>query len=262
MDIVVTESAGLRLLHFGTHWCQGAMRIDAPDQLELEYAVRMSAWLLFHDVDSLAGKHLVTLGLGAGSLTRFAHRVLGMQATAVEIEAEVIEACRAYFMLPPDGDGLRVVHADAAEFIAQAPHGSIDVLQVDAYDASVEKPVLDSEAFYAACRKSLRHGGTVAVNLIGRGLDVRESVARIRKGLQPQTVWQFPPTEAGNVIVIAQCGEAPAEDILAARAAEIQKRWGLPASGWLAMARRSAGRPAANAAPPGPGESPSRRRST
>jgi spermidine synthase len=242
MDIVITEAEGLRLLRFGTHWCQGVMRIDAPDRLELEYAVRMSAWLLFHDPASLAGKHLVTLGLGAGSLTKFAHRVLGMQATAVEIDAAVIDACRAHFMLPPDGEGLQVVHADAAAFMADPGiAGSIDVLQVDAYDASVDRPVLDTEAFYARCRAALRAGGTVAVNLIGRGADVRESVGRIRRGLQPSAVWQFPPTGAGNVVVIAHCGELPPEQVLAVRAAEIERRWDLPAPGWLAMARRSAG---------------------
>ncbi|HSW17601.1 MAG TPA: spermidine synthase [Ramlibacter sp.] len=240
MSIVVTEAHGIRLLRFGTAWCQGAMRIDEPDELVLEYAQRMSAWLLFHDPGALAGKHLVTLGLGAGSLTRFAHGVLGMQASAVEIEAGVIEACRKHFALPPDGDGLRVVHADAAEFMAQpAALGSIDVLQVDAYDASVDKPALDSEAFYAACRASLREGGTVAVNLIGRALDIRACVARLRAGLQPRAVWQFPPTEAGNVIVIAHSGELPGEDMLAARAREIEERWQLPASEWLAMARRT-----------------------
>ena len=65
MDIVITEAEGLRLLQFGTHWCQGAMRIAAPDRLELEYAVRMCAWMLFHDPQQLAGRHLATLGLGA-----------------------------------------------------------------------------------------------------------------------------------------------------------------------------------------------------
>jgi spermidine synthase len=240
MDIVITEVEGLRLLQFGTHWCQGAMRIDDPHRLELAYAVRMSAWLLFHDPDSLSGKHLVTLGLGAGSLTRFAHRVLGMRATAVEIDARVIEACRTHFMLPADGDGLRLLHADAFEFVADADNAaSIDVLQVDAYDASVDAPALDSEAFYAGCAATLRAGGTVAVNLIGRGLDMRASVARIRAGLQPRTLWQFPPTDAGNVVVIAHRGDAPAEEVLAARAREVERRWDLPASGWLAMARRS-----------------------
>jgi spermidine synthase len=241
MDIVVTEVEGLRLLQFGTRWCQGAMRVDAPDRLELEYAVRMSASLLFHDPATLADKHLVTLGLGAGSLTKFAHRVLGMRTTAVEIDARVIEACRRHFRLPPDDARLRVVHADALDYIAQqrGTHG-IDVLQLDAYDASVEKPALDSEAFYADCRFGLAAGGTVAVNLVGRALDVRASVARLRSGLQPREVWQFPPTdEAGNVVVIAHCGEVPAEEVLAARAAEVEARWGLPAPGWLAMARRT-----------------------
>jgi spermidine synthase len=242
MEIVVTEAEGLRLLRFGSHWCQGAMRIDAPDHLELEYAARMFAWLLFHEPAAVAARHLATLGLGAGSLTRFAHRVLGMRATAVEIDARVIAACRTHFMLPPEGERLRLVHADAAVFVAQpANAGSIDVLQVDAYDASVESPALDSEAFHAHCRTCLRDGGTVAVNLIGRDLDPRASVARIRAGLRPRAVWQFPPTQAGNVVVIAHCGEVPPEDVLAARAREIEQRWALPAPAWLAMARRSPG---------------------
>lgn len=243
MTVSITEEDGLRLMRFGTHWCQGVMRIAAPDRLELEYAVRMGAWLLFHDLETLASQHLVTLGLGAGSLTKFAHRVLGMQATAVEIDRRVIEACRAHFLLPADGDGLRVVHADAAEFIADPRNaGSIDVLQVDAYDASVEKPALDTEAFYADCGACLHEGATVALNLIGRKLDVRASVARVRKALRPRAVWQFPPTDAGNVVVVAHCGEVPPEDVLAARARIIEARWDLPASAWLAMARRTAAR--------------------
>lgn len=240
MAIDITEQQGLRLLRFGTTWCQGVMRIDAPDRLELAYAVRMFAWLLFHDLDGLPHGHLVTLGLGAGSLTKFAHRVLGMRATAVEIDPQVIEACRTHFALPPDGDGLRVVHADGAGFIRDL-HGShsIDVLQVDAYDAAVERPALDGEAFHADCRAALREGGTVAVNLVGGALDVRASVAHLRAGLQPRAVWQFPPTKAGNVVVIAACGELPPDDLLALRADEIEARWGLPAPGWLAMARRT-----------------------
>lgn len=241
MAIVVSEAEGLRLLQFGTHWCQGAMRIAAPDRLEMEYAVRMSAWLLFHDLATLPDQHLVTLGLGAGSLTKLAQRVLGMRATAVEIDAEVIAACRTHFLLPPDGERLRVVHADARDFMADPRVAdTIDVLQVDAYDAAVEKPALDTEAFYADCRASLRAGGTAAVNLMGRELDARESVGRLRRALQPRTVWQFPPTSSGNVVVIAHCGERPAEHVLAARAALIESRWDLPAREWLAIARRSA----------------------
>lgn len=242
MAIVISEADGLRLLRFGTHWCQGAMRIADPDRLELAYAVRMSAWLLFHDPGTLSRKHLATIGLGAGSLTRFARNVLDMRAAAVEIDADVIAACRTHFMLPPDGDRLQVLHGDGADFVAQARNrDSLDVLQVDAYDAAVEQPALDNERFYADCRATLRAGGTLAVNLMGPRLDVRASVGRIRQGLQPRAVWQFPPTESGNVVVIAHLGETPDEEALAARAAAIEQRWDLPAAAWLAMARRSQG---------------------
>lgn len=239
MQIQVSESDGLRLLRFGSDWCQGAMRLDAPERLELEYALRMSAWLLFHDPARLAGKHLVTLGLGAGSLTRFAWRVLGLRATAVEIAPEVIAACREHFELPADGDGLQVIEEDGARYVARPElRASIDVLQVDAYDARVQAPALDSDAFYADCRACLRPGGTLAVNLVGARLQADASIARLRASLQPRATWRFPPTQAGNVVVIAHCGPVPSEDELAARARLIAQRWDLPAQDWLAMARR------------------------
>jgi spermidine synthase len=239
IDIIDTD--GLRLLQFGTAWTQGAMQLDAPDKLVLQYAERMFAWLLFHDLDSLADKHLVTLGLGAGSLTKFAHNVLGMRTTAVEIDADVIAAARKHFLLPADSERLQVLHADGRDFIEKAPPASIDVLQVDAYDADVDAPALDSERFYAACRAALRPGGTVCINLVGQALDVSGSVGRIRAHLRPQAVWQFPPADGGNVIVVAHCGDVPDEDALARRAEVIEERWLLPAKAWLAMARRTRG---------------------
>lgn len=238
-QIDITDIDGLRLLRFGTAWTQGAMQLDAPDKLVLEYAERMFAWLPFHDLDSLAGKHLVTLGLGAASLTKSAHNVLGMRTTAVEIDADVVEAARTHFRLPPESDRLRVLHMDGRDFIAHAPPASIDVLQVDAYDGDVDGPALDSERFYAACRASLREGGTVCVNLVGTALDVSGSVKRMRAQLRPGALWVYPPADGGNVVVVAHQGQAPDDETLAARAALIEQRWGLPAPGWLAMARRS-----------------------
>jgi hypothetical protein len=242
MDIVISEAEGLRLLRFGTGWCQGAMRIAAPDRLELEYAVRMSAWLLFHDPDSLAGKHLVTLGLGAGSLTRFAHGALRMQATAVEIDAAVIAACRTHFMLPagwrrPGGRACRRHRLHGASLPARqhrrAAVGCVRRLG-GATRARQRGPVRRLPREPA----SGRHGGRQPHR---QGAGVRACVDRLRRGLQPRAVWQFPPTGAGNVVVIAHCGETPPEEVLAARAAEIEQRWGLPAPAWLAMARRSPG---------------------
>lgn len=245
MPVTVSEADGLRLLRFGTGWVQGAMRLDSPDRLEMTYAERMCAWLLFQDPDALPGLHLATLGLGAGSLTRHASRVLGVRATAVEIDAEVIAINRTQFDLPPDGARLQVVHADARDWIADASRrASVDVLQADAYDAAVQAPALDGEDFYAHCRSALRPGGVLVANLVGAQLDLRASVAALRRGLRPSAVWQFQPTDAaGNVVVVAPLGPVPPDAVLADRASGIQSRWDLPAADWLACARRTPGLP-------------------
>ena len=39
----LSEFEGVRYLHLGTPWVQGAMRIRKPRQLELEYVQRMMA---------------------------------------------------------------------------------------------------------------------------------------------------------------------------------------------------------------------------
>ena len=45
-EVTMSESAGVRYLHLGTPWIQGAMRIDAPLEIELEYVRRMMVWML------------------------------------------------------------------------------------------------------------------------------------------------------------------------------------------------------------------------
>ncbi len=47
--IDISEQAGVRFLHFGSTWIQGAMRIARPWNLELEYTKEMMASLLLRD---------------------------------------------------------------------------------------------------------------------------------------------------------------------------------------------------------------------
>ncbi|MFM7633065.1 MAG: spermidine synthase, partial [Betaproteobacteria bacterium] len=58
--ITLSEQDGVRYLHFGTEWVQGAMRIRRPYSIELEYAQQMMAWMLFIEEP----QHIVQLGLG------------------------------------------------------------------------------------------------------------------------------------------------------------------------------------------------------
>ena len=235
----ISESAGVRYLHLGTPWVQGAMRLDRPRELELEYVQRMMAWLLLRPLEGLSKSHAVQLGLGAAAITRYCHGVLRMRTTAVEINPTVIEACRMWFRLPANSTRLHVVQADAAGWAADAAHReSADVLCVDLYDHEAAAPVLDDEAFYADCAGLLAEGGVMAVNLFGRDARFERSARRIAAAFGPGRVTWLTPTKEGNAIVLAlKSDTVPDRSVLVARAENIDTRLGLPARKWLRLLR-------------------------
>jgi spermidine synthase len=237
-EVTVSESNGVRYLHLGTPWIQGAMRIDDPFSVELEYVQRMMAWLLFRDPAELDSVHAVQLGLGAAAITRFCLG-LGLRTTAVELNPQVVAVCRAWFRLPRDGNGLEVLTADAGTFVADPKRRrSVDVLAVDLYDHEAASPVLDSDRFYRGCHDVLADGGVMTVNLFGRDASLERSCERIARAFGAGALHCFKPTREGNVVVLAMKHvTVPGLDELARRAENIQTRWKLPARKWLRMLR-------------------------
>jgi len=235
----MSEQDGVRYLHLGTPWVQGAMRVRKPQAIELEYVQRMMAWMLWRPQDEVADGHAVQLGLGAAAITRFTHGVMRMRTTAVELNPTVIGACRLWFRLPADDARLSVLEADAGRWVNDPAHlQTVDVLSVDLYDHDAAAPVLDTDAFYAACRGVLAHGGLMAVNLFGRDTSFAASAARIAAAFGLDQVWSLRPTREGNTVVIAGRGvSVPDRDTLTARADNIEARFGLPARKWLRMVR-------------------------
>ena len=236
-EATLSELDGVRFLHLDSVWVQGAMRIARPHAIELQYVQRMMAWLLWFAPDALPGSHAVQLGLGAGAITRFCLRTLGMRCTAVEINPAVVRACRLWFHLPPDDARLAVVSADAGRWVADPAHaGCAQALCVDLYDHEAAAPVLDDEAFYAACRRVLAPGGVMSVNLFGRDASFAASAGRIVTAFGAGRVWRVQPTREGNTVVVASRDAAlPPHDELLARAADIETRFGLPARKWPKM---------------------------
>ncbi|MDR2852536.1 MAG: spermidine synthase [Burkholderiaceae bacterium] len=259
-EVNFSDEGDVRYLHLGTDWVQGAMRLDAPYAIELEYVQRMMAGLLFVDPATVARRHAMQLGLGAAALTKFCRKILRMRTTTIELNPQVVAACRGWFKLPADDAKLRIIIADAAQEIRQPCwHGAVDVLQVDLYDHQAAAPVLDSLEFYADCRALLSEEGVMTVNLFGRSSSYTRSLKKIcaafgasrgvgagapagkgegakntKEAKAAGAVWAFRPTREGNTIVLAQRQAArPSRALLAARAQEIQSRWGLPAPKWL-----------------------------
>jgi spermidine synthase len=234
-DVNFSEFGPVRYLHLGTEWVQGSMKIEQPFDIDLDYVQRMMAWLLFVDLDTVPKRHAMQLGLGAAALTKFCYKHLRMRTTAIELNPQVIAACRLWFKLPADNAKLSVVLGDAEE-VARHSHwqGQIDALQVDLYDHEAAAPVLDSEAFYADCRRLLTDEGCMTVNLFGRSSQFDQSLAKIVAAFGEDAVWCFKPTREGNTVVLAL--RAPVRlkrEMLLARAEAIQARWPLPATRWV-----------------------------
>ncbi|MGJ7580852.1 spermidine synthase [Variovorax sp. RHLX14] len=234
-EVNFSDWGDIRYLHLGTEWIQGSMKMDAPYEIELEYVQRMMAWLLFVEPSSVMSRHSMQLGLGAATLTKFSRKQLRMRTTAIELNPQVLAACRGWFKLPADDAKLEVVLADAGTEIRKPKwQGTVDALQVDLYDHEAAAPVLDSEGFYADCRALLTEDGAMTVNLFGRSSSYAQSLEKIVAAFGEDAVWAFKPTREGNTVVMAQCTPLrPKRDVLAERAQTVQTRWGLPAPKWL-----------------------------
>ena len=234
-EVNFSDEGQVRHLHLDSIWIQGSMLIDEPNVLVHEYIQRMMAWLLFVEPNSVAKRQALQLGLGAGSLTKFCRRVLRMKTTAIELNPQVVAACRGWFHLPQDDNRLKVVLADAGQEIKQ-PHwiGAVDALQVDLYDQEAAGPVLDSAEFYADCRKVLTADGCMTVNLFGRSSSFQRSVDNMASAFGADALWAFKATREGNTVVLAQRTPLrPTRAVLMERADTIQRLWGLPADKWV-----------------------------
>jgi spermidine synthase len=228
--VTLSESDGVRYLHFGTEWVQGAMRLRKPDAIELEYAQQMMAWMLF----LTEPQHIVQLGLGTGALTKFSYRQFSdARITAVELNPSVISICYSMFKLPPDDERLAVLEMNAADYVDDAAHhGTVDALQVDLYDATARGPVLETPEFYRACADCLRDDGIMTVNLFGDHPSFARNLKAMRYAFAQ--VIALPEVHDGNVIAIAfKTARALDFTLLHQRAAEIAAAFKLPAKSWV-----------------------------
>lgn len=228
--VTLSEEDGVRYLHFGTEWVQGAMRLRKPDWLELEYAQQMMAWMLFIE----SPNHIVQLGLGSAALTKFCHvNFPETRTTAIELNPSVIAICRTMFKLPASDDRLNVIEADAMDYAMDPTHrGTVDALQVDLYDATARGPVLDTPAFYRACAATLTPHGIMTINLFGDHPSYKKNLDAMRPFFG--AVICLPEVHDGNVIAIA-FKTAPVLEFkrLYERAAQIADETRLPAASWV-----------------------------
>jgi len=223
VSIEVSEEEGVRYLHFGSSWIQGAMRIARPNALELEYTRGMMFPLLLHGGVSWP-RSVLSIGLGAGSLIRFLakHRPRAAHMV-VEIEPDVIAAARHHFKLPAEGPRLRITIGDGADYL-QAADRDFDLILVDGYDAKGKTGMLDTLPFYCNAQAHLSSRGILAANVVTRNHGVRGSLDRVRAAFENRAI-ALPTCASGNVVLVAAVGEPieMAHDELVKRARRLRQ---------------------------------------
>lgn len=240
-DIDVSEEAGVRYLHFGSDWVQGAMRIARPFALELDYTREMLLPLLWRD--DTWPRRVLLIGLGAGSLTKFLWRYRPeAKLTVVEIDPRMEGVARVHFKLPDD-PRIRIRIADGADFVVSS-RLKFDLILVDGFDADARANELDTLPFYLNCRARLADDGLMSINLLSRRRDFSRSLARIKEAFDAQTLF-VPSCVSGNAIALAhdagQCAPSPPPDIdeLRAQARHLKKATGLDLAPTLARIAQS-----------------------
>jgi spermidine synthase len=222
----LSEFDGVRYLHFGTEWVQGAMRTAKPSELVLAYTRQMMAWLLFLQPSSRDAVGI--MGLGAGSLLRFTLRTTRARVETVEWNPAVTRICEMYFRLPKVSRSV-IKHADAADWVQEPPNlGRFMALMVDLYDADAQGPVRSGLQFYTDCRNALADVGVLSVNLFGNHDSFEPNLQAIRQAFNGR-VLELPEIDEGNRVVLAFKG--PVLDIttgqLLDRAQEVASSYGL-----------------------------------
>jgi len=214
-SIEASEEAGVRFLHFGSEWVQGAMRIARPYALELEYTREMMGCLLLR-ADSDWPKKILQVGMGAASLTKFWHRYFpNTLQTIVEINPSVVAMAYQSFKLPRDEVRIDIQIADGVAWMKEAQDArqgkkdshKFDCIMVDGYDHNARFGALGTEAFYRDCRARLSRRGLLVLNLFGRTHGYRGQIDNLRAAFDNR-VLALPPVDGGNAIAFAAVGEA------------------------------------------------------
>jgi spermidine synthase len=194
--VEVSEVDGVRSLYLGSITIQSSMKVKAPFELELAYTRGMMSFLLFSD----SVKHVLTIGLGGGSVPKYIHQYCPeIKQTVVEINPQIINVARSHFYVPENDEKLNVIEGDGIAYLAETPN-STDVLMIDAFDSVGIPPDFCSQDFFDSCEMALTNDGIFAINLWGSDKKFDIYLQRIEQSFENK-VLILPTGKPGNIVV-------------------------------------------------------------
>ncbi len=109
------------------------------------------------------------LGLGGGGIPRYAlEHYPGARVTAVELEPEIVELARRFFLSDQDWSRFRIVTADAADFVTdpESEPGGYELICCDLFCGLELASAVYSPELWTGCRRLLAPGGMAMANLL------------------------------------------------------------------------------------------------
>lgn len=196
--ITVSEQKGIRFLHLGGSMIQSAMRVTAPNELELRYTQCMMGFMLFNPQPA----KILMIGLGGGSLAKFVHSQLPeTRTTIIEINPDIIRTAHSLFAVPAPDERLVILHADGARYIQE--HAlCADIIMVDGFDNDLQIPGLCSAEFYQQAHQALTKHGILVINLLSRDKKLDTYLQRIKTVFENRVITLLSEIR-GNLIVFA-----------------------------------------------------------
>ena len=161
-EYLIYRHQGLLELRGRDNSLQSAIDPKAPQRLCLRNLEHLLTVLLFIEQP----RTILVLGTAAGSLLHYLRHYLPVaRVTAVDIDAELIAQLRDLQMLPPAGEHLEYLIADAAEFIA-ACEQRFDLVLVDLFNGASSPAWLLQRETTVGLRRICSERGAVSYNLL------------------------------------------------------------------------------------------------
>ncbi|ARG97346.1 spermidine synthase [Legionella micdadei] len=141
------------------------------------------------------------LGLGGGGAAHALSPLLGKdKLVIVERDDEVIDVASRFFMIN-QLENLSIIHQEANLFIREC-QTQFQHLLVDLFDANAFPTSCNNDEFFLHCKRLLKPGGILAVNLANRH-EQWPIFQLIQKSFQRSTI-VLPVLDSPNMIVLAQ----------------------------------------------------------
>ncbi|WP_260870926.1 spermidine synthase [Paenibacillus xylanexedens] len=152
------EKGRFRVLEFSNAAVQGAMDLDEPTRMVLEYP---RAIVHLMERNDPAFDKVFVVGHGIGTLPTY---LSDRQVKVAELDAEVAELSRTFFGF----QGNPVLIGDGRELLGHEPAETYDYIIIDAFTATGTPKQFISSDFFAMVKDKLDSDGAVILNVFGR----------------------------------------------------------------------------------------------